>query len=207
MTILQTTPFEVHRSVLPFVLTDRGLTGSGVEVGVEKGYFSEHILKHWTGFLYLVDPYEKYAAYAEEYAHEENYDRMLKALSGFRDRYKHLKMYSKDACHEFVDNSLDFVYLDANHSYESVKEDLECWWPKVKPGGLFAGDDYGAFPDMPVDFGHGRLNFSVKRAVDEWAMKNKRNISIDWFADWDVRAMSSGGEELEFRARNWWLIK
>jgi Methyltransferase domain len=32
--------------------------------------------------------------------------------------------------------------LDANHSYESVKEDIEAWFPKVKKGGLFAGHDY-----------------------------------------------------------------
>jgi hypothetical protein len=38
--------------------------------------------------------------------------------------------------------SLDFVYIDANHKYDAVKKDLELWYPKVRKGGVFAGHDY-----------------------------------------------------------------
>ena len=37
---------------------------------------------------------------------------------------------------------LDFVYIDANHNYECVKEDIEHWYPKVKVGGIIAGHDF-----------------------------------------------------------------
>lgn len=43
---------------------------------------------------------------------------------------------------EFQDGSLDLVYLDADHSYAAVKADIAAWFPKVKPGGIFAGHDF-----------------------------------------------------------------
>jgi hypothetical protein len=43
----------------------------------------------------------------------------------------------------FADDSLDMVFLDADHSHAAVRADLEAWWPKVRPGGLLAGHDYG----------------------------------------------------------------
>lgn len=48
---------------------------------------------------------------------------------------------------DFQDNSLDFVFIDANHEYEAVKLDIETWLPKVKVGGVLAGHDHS--PDWP----------------------------------------------------------
>jgi len=45
---------------------------------------------------------------------------------------------------KFADHSLDFVYIDACHDYDKVKQDVEAWLPKVKPGGTIAGHDYDA---------------------------------------------------------------
>jgi len=49
---------------------------------------------------------------------------------------------SHTARYAFQDGSLDLVYIDANHAYEHVIEDIRDWLPKVKPGGIIAGHDY-----------------------------------------------------------------
>jgi predicted O-methyltransferase YrrM len=72
-----------------------------------------------------------------------------------------IKMDSRSASKLYDDNSLDFVFLDASHDYESVKEDLNLWYPKVKPGCMFSGHDYHA--SWP----------GVIKAVNEFAVNNK----------------------------------
>lgn len=49
---------------------------------------------------------------------------------------------SVKAARFFADKSLDFVFIDADHTYKAVTEDIKAWLPKVKPGGLLAGHDY-----------------------------------------------------------------
>lgn len=56
---------------------------------------------------------------------------------------------------KFVRNDLAAVMIDANHTYEAVKEDIGVWLPKMRAGSLFCGHDYGA------------EHFGVKLAVDE----------------------------------------
>ena len=69
-----------------------------------------------------------------------------------------IRMKSIDASKLYKDDTLDFVFIDGGHEYEFVKEDIEHWLPKVRDGGILAGDDWGS--------GH-RWGDSVKRAVIE----------------------------------------
>ena len=73
-----------------------------------------------------------------------------------------LRAYSPAAAKEFADGWLDFVYVDANHSYPAVAADLHAWWPKVRPGGFLAGHDY-------VDGVIGGSVYGVKTAVADFA--------------------------------------
>lgn len=66
----------------------------------------------------------------------------LKHLKPLEGLYKTIHAGSQDAVKKFEDNSLDFVYIDAEHSYKAVKEDIKEWMPKVKSGGIIAGHDY-----------------------------------------------------------------
>ena len=97
---------------------------------------------------------------SEEHQKEESIinatleDEFLKNTKPVADHYKLLIMQSVAASKLFPDHSLDFVFIDAAHGYEFVKEDIEAWLPKVKQGGLIAGDDYQTWP-------------GVKQAVDE----------------------------------------
>ena len=56
-----------------------------------------------------------------------------------------IKDTSKNAANNFANNSIDFIMIDAGHSYEALKDDLYVWYNKVKPGGTISGDDYGVF--------------------------------------------------------------
>ncbi|HEY7311302.1 MAG TPA: class I SAM-dependent methyltransferase [Gemmataceae bacterium] len=62
---------------------------------------------------------------------------------GVRDYVTPLVMDSAQAAAAFDDASVDFCFLDADHSYDSVLADIRLWLPKIKPGGILAGDDFG----------------------------------------------------------------
>ena len=55
---------------------------------------------------------------------------------------------STRAARRFAPGSIDFAFIDAGHDYQSVLSDLAAWWPRVKPGGVLAGQDY-ADPGWP----------------------------------------------------------
>ena len=61
---------------------------------------------------------------------------------GVSDRIRVLRMSTVDAAGQFATASVDLILLDAAHDYESVKTDLEHWYPKLKPGGALFCDDY-----------------------------------------------------------------
>jgi predicted O-methyltransferase YrrM len=65
--------------------------------------------------------------------------------SNIEDIVTPVKLESTIASRNYEDNSLDFVFIDANHGYEDVKKDIQAWYPKVKPGGYIGGHDYSLF--------------------------------------------------------------
>jgi hypothetical protein len=69
----------------------------------------------------------------------EHFLENMKPVEGF---YNPVRTTSIEAAKLYEDNSLDFVLLDAAHDYDSIKTDIEAWLPKVKSGGILAGDDY-----------------------------------------------------------------
>jgi hypothetical protein len=65
-----------------------------------------------------------------------------KNLHSIIDKITMLETQSWQAAQQFDNESVDFCYVDAGHSYESVTMDLQAWWPKIRPCSYFAGDDY-----------------------------------------------------------------
>ena len=86
----------------------------------------------------------------------------------FPGRYELHRGYSLDVARQFKDNFFDFIYLDARHDYDGIKEDLEAWWPKLKTGGLMAGHDF--IPDGNVKAGL----FGVQGACFDFFTKQNR---------------------------------
>jgi hypothetical protein len=66
-------------------------------------------------------------------------------LSDNYGRFNTIKDTSKNAANNFTNNSIDFLMLDAGHSYDALMDDLKVWYNKVKPAGIISGDDYGVF--------------------------------------------------------------
>ena len=77
-------------------------------------------------------------------------------ISQYSPIFTVINLTSKEAS-KVVQNNLDLVFIDASHNYESVKEDINLWLPKVKKGGILCGHDYGDI----------RGCREVKKAVDE----------------------------------------
>lgn len=57
-----------------------------------------------------------------------------------------VRLDSISASKAYQNNSIDFIFIDADHSYDAVKSDLKNWLPKIKDGGIIAGHDYGYDP-------------------------------------------------------------
>jgi hypothetical protein len=157
------------RDELPALLNARGLLGRGAEIGVKQGRYSDELLSNWRGSeLISIDPW--LSADPEDYVDRSNvsqdrfdafHEETRQRLSGYGSRSEIWRMTSIEAAPRVPDGSLDFVYIDARHDYESVKEDLEAWCSKVRPGGILAGHDY-VDGDLPEG------EFYVKSAVDEF---------------------------------------
>ncbi len=142
----------------------------GAEIGVFTGALSCQLLTRPDLALYLVDSWttvEQASDYAQSgdfhaglsQADQDGYfASTLRAVAPFGPRAKVLRMDSKEAANCVPDHSLDFVFIDADHSYEGCKADIQAWLPKLKPNGFISGHDYD-HPEYP--------HFGVKRAVDE----------------------------------------
>jgi len=173
----------INRSEIGDVLNHFGLVGNGIEIGVQKGEFSKEILSSWKGEkLYLVDCWQKQENYddianKDDNEQEENYKQTLKNVEKYKKRVKVIKAFSKDAANSFEDGFFDFIYIDANHSYEAVKEDLNLWYPKLKDGGMFCGHDFleGRFYDS---------DFGVKSAVTEFARSLNKEPYVCGCTSW-----------------------
>lgn len=80
-------------------------------------------------------------------------------IAPVRDHIIPLRSESAEAAARFRDGSVDFVYVDAGHTFEAVSRDLAAWWPKLRPGATMAGEDWCRFDDFHREYG-------VQRAVE-----------------------------------------
>lgn len=118
----------------------------GAEIGVERGLYSKVLLQHNSKlFLYSIDAWTAYHGYRDHVTQSKMNQLLEDAkenLHKYQDRNVLVKKFSVDAAKGFEDGSLDFVYLDGNHEYVQVVNDLGAWDPKVRIGGIVAGHDY-----------------------------------------------------------------
>lgn len=146
------------------------------ELGVFKGDYSKVILdKLDPEELYLVDIFPAGVSYSGDkdginpvYEDLEKFYPNLIALYKEDKRVKIIKDTSHSFLESLPDDYLDIVYIDADHSFESVKKDLELSLKKVKNNGIIAGHDYMYMRD----------NDEITRAVNEFCKQNNREVTI-----------------------------
>ncbi len=141
-----------------------------VEVGVWKGELSR-MLYEVADELVLVDPWYTWCnrfdypvvnggdtyecLMGESFKNAGELNEMYRSVKSSMPDARVMRMESTDAADFFGLEYFDFVFIDAIHTYEHCKEDILAWLPKIRPGGMIAGDDY--IPKYPC----------VAKAVDE----------------------------------------
>lgn len=148
------------------------------EIGVHEGEFSRRILSTVNPRrLHLIDPWEQGEglfgdqAVSEQATVDERYTKVkgqfAEEISAGRVRIH--RNLSSEVLDEFEGSYFDWIYIDGNHLYEFVKQDLELYYPKVKDGGYMTGDDYG---------NKGWWDNGIQRAVDEFVSR-KPNLTLE----------------------------
>jgi len=162
----------------------------GAEIGVWEGQMSEHLLYALPGLtLALVDrwvppkPDDSYATSGDlkaacsverfKAAKRKTIDRM-RSFSSYR--YTILAEESTRAALYFSNGSLDFVFIDADHSYIGCLADIRAWLPKVRSGGWIGGHDFGT-----------TYGFGVDKAVLK--VFNKESVEVDDNHTWFVKVV------------------
>jgi hypothetical protein len=193
VTIL-TAPFS-SRNEIPKHLAGTGMGRTAVEVGTHRAHFAGIVMENWPGRLWCVDPWSVPPGYEYQATflplvggtgdREDDYREAQSVLSKYGGRVELLRETSAQAVQRFHNNSLDFVYLDGDHSYEAVRDDLAAWWPKVRPGGFLAGHDF--ICPGTENGGWGRniqpavLQFSGLRGLDVYLIVEEGNLPMSFY--------------------------
>ena len=159
----------------------------GAEIGVFGGDLSARLLARDDLRLMMVDSWGDFDASFHASGdfhstmtrsqHEAYLAKTRNEVAFATDRGTILRMKSVDAAKR-VTEMLDFVFIDADHSYEGCKADIEAWFPLVREGGLLCGHDYDN-TDFP--------QWGVKRAVDEFAAAKGFKVELGENFTWFIR--------------------
>lgn len=154
----------------------------GAEIGVERGIYSEVLLKANPKLhLYSVDPWKGYRKYEDmknQHYLNVNYNITRKRLAPYKT-CEIIRKSSEGALKDFAPRTLDFVYIDGNHAYEYVWEDLNGWSKVIRLGGIAAGHDYRGRKNKFVG-----LEEAVNRYTQEHNLKlftTPKNGDSSWF--------------------------
>lgn len=163
----------------------------GAEIGVLRGDTAYRVLNNRSLITHImVDPWKvpspgsTYAGQVKEKNaqksqadHEKAYQQTVKNTKKFAKRAIIYRMTSIEASKKIDDYSLDYVFIDGDHSYIGCKKDIELWMRKIKPGGWIGGHDYKheSRPDL----------WGIDKAVTEWF--GMYTIEEDYNHTWFVR--------------------
>jgi len=140
----------------------------GAEIGVLQGDMSSKMTRVIPDLhMILVDPW----LHVEGYNDVTNASQLVQdcrhnLVKALMPQHTVIRKTSVEAAKEVEDGSLDFVYIDADHTLEAVLRDIEAWHPKLKPDGILAGHDFST------------RHLMVVQAVCDTAIKWDRSLII-----------------------------
>lgn len=156
-----------------------------VEIGVREGnsFFGRHLGGLKSGHAWAIDIWKETGNPAQNdggYGQQEldrQYQLVVDKARSAEQRLGFpvtvIREFSALAAGQFDDESLDWVFIDADHSYEGCKEDIEAWYPKVVSGGVLCGHDY-----IENDTYWRGVKVGVKQAVDEFCTAHSLDFHV-----------------------------
>lgn len=144
-----------------------------------------HCVDNWAGNPYI----ENYMDGAEQKDFDNLYNKFLLNTDTIKDLFTCHRMLSWEASNLFQDSSVDYVMIDAGHDYNSVKRDIESWWPKIISQGIMGGDDFS--------YHEGN---EVRIAVEEFCSKHNLKLNI-------MDNIKKGNPNRISKVKNWFIIK
>jgi hypothetical protein len=139
----------------------------GVEVGVCLAHTTEAYAKGIKNLkkLYAVDNYPTFVDWDGSDWNKDRQDLMKKAaqekMLAYKDKVEFLHVSSEEFVKTIEDESLDFVFIDGDHSFEAALKDFQNYYPKVKTGGIFGGHD------IQLDSVRNALTYFLKEKSNE----------------------------------------
>lgn len=168
---------KLDRRRLMELFTEHGLN-RGAEIGVDRGLFSQYMLTTNPELhLFLVDPWRW------KLRGESRYNSTVQRMEEFGERATIIRKDSFEAIYDIPDESLDFVYIDGDHTFDYVMTDLIWWVKKVRYGGMVSGHDYyrfrggGVVPAVDV--------YTQQHGITQWFLTDEKTATFFWMRNPD----------------------
>jgi len=150
----------------------------GAEIGTEEGRYAEEIFRAIPGVkLFCIDPYKAYPRYADTVSQSrlDHFHRVAIHRLNEQNQFNAeiIRETSLEAVKRFKPNSLDFVFIDGNHHFDFIVQDIIAWAPIVRAGGMVCGHDY-----KPEGHEQTPIPFGVIEAVNAYTSAHK---ILPWF--------------------------
>lgn len=155
-----------------------GLLGfkRGVEVGTQRGLWAKTLFEKVPGLhLTCVDQWAAYNGISQE-RQDRIYSEAMTNLSG--RNVEILRKGSLDVVRTIPDGSLDFVFIDGNHVFDAVMQDIIQWVPKVKKDGIVAAHDYHYYTGSDVIWAVNA--YTHCHHIDPWYVTREITTTAFW---------------------------
>lgn len=176
---------ETYYNVIPSLI-NRFNYKTFVEIGVAFGGHLERLLQTTNiEKAYGIDPYHLFDSSTDSFIWEgksydqSDYDDLFIYTKNRLSKFPNVEIIrksSEESVNIFTDGSIDIIFIDGEHTYSGVTNDINIWESKIKSGGVVSGHDYN-HPNFP----------DVKKAVDTWTNQNGYHLNIESGYVWWIK--------------------